>query len=475
MNTRRLLVPVASAAAVVAIAVGATVLTDGDSSRDADGARAALGSPTLPALVIGGGGAGDAAATALSAAEGTRKIGPPVGGGGTPSVTLKGELPTATDTPVPAYRLARRTVSRDEVAKLAAALGLTGDPQQQGAGWVVSDTSRSLFVEASPMLDWRLMAGEVCVSIIPGSSAGGSGSPDQPVAEPADGAAVTKGAPAPADDPAAGGPALTPVPVGCAGGVVSSGSVSSGVACAPPDAQTLVACPTPEAKPAASEATARAAALELLRKVGLTLDEGDLRVDEGFDGVRRVWLSRRVGGLRVEGTVSEVAVGPDGKVVSAYGQLVEPVAVGAYPMLPPQELAQQLANSRMVAMICEQKPGVEGCAPPPPIVVTGASVGLSVVYPMDYEKGEAYLLPSWLFTIEGDPQPSAVVAVPKQFLTQAEIPTPNDGTIEPMPLPATGGGVDPAPATDTPATVDPAATTGPAAEPTTGSEPAPSN
>jgi len=215
----------------------------------------------------------------------------------------------------------------------------------------------------------------------------------------------------------------------------------SSVACAPPDAKTLVACPSPERKPAASEEAARAAALTLLEQLEITgVEADDVRIDGGFNGLRHVSVRRRVEGLPAEGFGFEIDVDATGRVVSASGQLAEPTLAGNYPVVPARELAQTLASQRMTTMICLTKPGVEGCAPPPPIVVTGARTGLSLAYPVDYDKGEAFLLPAWLFTIEGDPRPTAVVAVPSKYRADPGPGAVTDtGTIEPAPMPPIDG------------------------------------
>lgn len=446
MANRRLLVPAATAVAVVVIATGAGVVA----SRHNDGrssARAQVGSPMLPPLSIGAG-SGVTAGLALGAPEGTRKLGAPVSAGGIPTVTIKGELPAAANALVPAYRFVRRQLVRDDIAKLADALGLPGKLQQQGAGWFVADNGRVLSVNPDPTLDWQLMPGEMtCGGGTTGSSGSGvvpgaTGAPDIDIATPAGG--VEAPAPGTATKPATEPNELNseptqvaPPPVG--GDCALSTTVSSGVACAAPEgAETLVACPTPTAKPVASEDVARAAALALLKKVGVTAEAADVRVDEGYDGVRHVSVRRRVEGLPVEGMTAQIGVDASGAVVTASGQLAEPVLAGKYPMLPPTELAQHIADTRVRMMMCLQKPGVEGCAPPPPIVVTGASIGLSLAFPADYDKGDAYLLPAWLFTIEGDPQPSAVVAVPSQYRTDPVPPATEGGNgksggIKPMP------------------------------------------
>ena len=228
---------------------------------------------------------------------------------------------------------------------------------------------------------------------------------------------------------------------------------SSAVACAPPGAETLVACPTPNAKPVASEDAARTSALALVAKLGLPAQAADVHVDQGYDGVRHVSVQRRIEGRPVEGLATQIAVAVNGAVVSASGQLAEPVVAGEYPMVPAAEATKRIVQTRVRMMLCRQTPGVEGCAPPPPIVVTGASVGLSLVWPADYEKGEAYLLPAWFFTIEGEPTPAVVVAVPSRYRGEPDPPevvggggkiVPAPGPPATAPVPALPPGVAPA-------------------------------
>ncbi len=459
-SSRRILVPLGSAAAVLVIVAGAVFVTN----RGGDGDD--VGSPRLPALAINGG--GGVAAAEMSAATADQKMAAPAGGA--PTIQVKGQLPTATDMPVPAYRMERKTVTREDVVALGAKLGLKGEPQKQGGAWLLSDSGRVLSVDLSPLNDWRMMPGEIsCSSAGSTGSSGGAVDPGgvpapetvvdpaagdgrEPAADPAQPKpAVDPAQPKPApnnvvEDPADSGPA--PDAQDCS---VSSGVVDSGTACAAPeDAKTLVACEQPETKPAASDDVARKAALSLLGELGIDTKDAAVRVDPAYNGIRHVSVTRRLEGLLAIGWQSDVEVDVKGTVVSASGQLAKPVLAGKYPMLPPAELAPQLANTRVTTMMCVQKPGVEGCAPPPPLIVTGAEAGLSLTYPNDWEKGEAYLLPAWLYQIEGDSNLAAIVAVPQQFRGD-ELPSdPNDlvrkGVPEPMPLPA----VD-TPASDTPA------------------------
>jgi hypothetical protein len=460
-SSRRLLVPIASAASVLVIVAGAVFVARRDGGGDD------VGSPRLPALAINSGG-GSAAAMAAGTAD--SKIAAPAGGA--QKVEIKGQLPAATDALIPAYKLERRTLTRADVDALAAALGLKGSPQQQGAGWVLSDSGRVLSVDASPLLDWRMMPGEIsCVSAgssgsSVGSTGGGGGIAVDPgtvpapetVVDPAkDAPAATLVAPVPpvnatasapaavnppgpkalATKPVTEDPATTPNAPDCS---VSSGVVSSGTACAVPDgAKPLVACEAPETKPAASDAVAREAALSLLGQLDVDTKGAAVRIDPAYNGIRHVSVIRRIDGLLAVGWQSDVEVDVKGAIASASGALAKPVLAGKYPMLPPGEAAPQLANTRVMAMLCVQKPGVEGCAPPPPIVVTGAEAGLSLTYPNDWEKGDAYLLPAWLYDIQGDPNPAPVVAVPQQFRGDVVPNDPNDlvrkGVPEPAPLP----------------------------------------
>jgi hypothetical protein len=381
MDRRHIVIPALSAAAVVVIAVGAGIVaTDHGDSPPA--ARRHVGSPTLPALATDAGNRADTAAAAV-APERAGKIAAPAPGSGAQTVTIKNPLPAATDALVPAYRLARHEPSKDELLRLAKALGVSGTPQAQGSGWLLGDHDSYVSIDPTPTLDWRFQPGDIaCAEGIGAASSGvgatvaGGGSavseiaPDKPLSdEPAPNKPSSYQPP-----PASDGAAVAPAPGPCAGG-----TVSSGVACAAPDgAETLVACPTPEAKPVATEDAARAA---VLSKLGVHADAGDARVDEGYDGVRHVSVSRSVAGRAVVGMTFEIGVDAAGTVVAASGQLAEPVLAGEYPMLPPAELAQSLANTRVRMMMCVQQPGVDGCAPPPPIVVTGASVGLSLTMP----------------------------------------------------------------------------------------------
>lgn len=72
-------------------------------------------------------------------------------------------------------------------------------------------------------------------------------------------------------------------------------------------------------------------------------------------------------------------------------------------------------------MPCRVVVGVQGCAPTPDQVVTGATLGLTQAYTTD--RG-ILLVPAWLFQVRGESTPVAVGAVQQAFLGQPKPPSP---------------------------------------------------
>ena len=158
--------------------------------------------------------------------------------------------------------------------RIAAALGLRGEPTAQGDGFVVNDDSGQLIVTPR---DWSYSSG--------------------------------------------------------AGGSVSSSGVAT--AC-PPDAPKCIpgpGVPTPT-RPAdlPSEDAAKTAAIGLLQRVGMDMTSAAVDADDGVSQ----WFVRvdpKVDGLATEGFGASVVVGEKGAIVSASGVLGAVAAADEYPLV----------------------------------------------------------------------------------------------------------------------------------------------
>ncbi|MFD7511696.1 hypothetical protein ACFV5N_20495 [Streptomyces sp. NPDC059853] len=107
----------------------------------------------------------------------------------------------------------------------------------------------------------------------------------------------------------------------------------------PDEAVSSDGAPAEPAEPALSEEEALAAAAGLVEALGLA--DAPVESVEFGDGNRTLVFPREVDGLRAYGLETEIAVGPEGSVVTASGALSDPEVVGEQDMLGAQELLDQ--------------------------------------------------------------------------------------------------------------------------------------
>lgn len=197
-----------------------------------------------------------------------------------------------------AYRLAADSVGEDSIRRLAAALGLSGDPvAQDGGGLLVQDGERVLNVYPQAGGSWSYSPSSTSAGVISSGVATATASP---------------ACPANAD---------CGVPV-------------------PPD--TIVEPPPPE-RPAdlPSQDEARAQALDVLGSAGIDVDGADVHVDDGFTQWS-VRVDPVVDGVPTSGFTSYVAVGPHGDIEFANGYLARPVAADEYPIIGTKDAIDRL-------------------------------------------------------------------------------------------------------------------------------------
>jgi hypothetical protein len=418
---RRSVTPAVTAAAVLALLAGgaAVRLRGGDSAGPAGGSR------RLPPLMLPAR-AGEAdASVALGAPNGISK------GAGSGKYVLKGTLPATPSGDVQAYRLPWRAATKDQAARVAAALHMAGTPTRMPGGWSVVADGRTLHVTDGPGTPWSMYAGDATCAV---DSKPGVAEPAPPAPDPDHPTPPVKSAPVvvPAEpEPATispdrpgrtrGGqpeliPALPPACGGGAGGVVSSGSAGASATSKPPQ-------PTTDA--------AATVARELLAALGTGRD-AVLTMTDGWVG-RTVVATHTIDGLTGSGWQTYVTVDAQRRVIGGSGFLGEPVKAGAFPVISARAAFDALPPMPAILMCARFRPG-PGCGPVQDVVVTGASVGLLLVPSYD-ARSDSYLLPAWIFAVAGDLPGIPVVAVPEQFL--APEPTPGKPAVP-------TGGVPPA-------------------------------
>ncbi|MFI1064045.1 hypothetical protein ACH4TC_19410 [Streptomyces spororaveus] len=385
----------------------------------------AVGSIAAAVLLAGGGGAywastayGDGASghrAGERAASAPRDAGDPSGPGiapGEPDPSGGGvvyradvKLPDAPATTAPTYALSGEVTSA-EVARLAAALGLPGEPRLSGDVWLA------------------------------GEAADGSG-PRLTVARTAPGTWNFARFQAPGNGSGSG-----------AGDDCVRGKDTCGPATLPKDAGGAGAGGgTPAGKPVSEEA-AKAAAAPVLAAAGLEGASSDARLTQG--SVRVVAADPVVGGLPTQGWSTKVSVGSDGAVVAGNGELKAPVRAAEQPVVGAVEALARL-NAKSGGR--EGNPEPSGCAsavpltadtpaaatdtlpcnpeprpmkPPRTETVKGAVLGLVP----GAVNGAQGLVPAWLFEVAGQGGgPGHTVAQPAA--AQESTPGPKDGRTVP--------------------------------------------
>jgi hypothetical protein len=400
MITRsKVVAPVATVVAVVAVAVTASLVQGGGGSHK----------PRVLRL-----------ADSSSSTAATKDAAPTSSGG---DYRLVGDLPQGTPADAPAWALPGGPGPAAPVARLADALKV-GTPQRAGDGW----TAGGLRVTGEPGRAWYYYPcgpdtavssdGPVACAVDSGSGSSGSGtvSSGTVVAEPAPatspGSAPGNSPGTPPDKPAANDPAASPPP------------------------------PAPPQKTPSQDAV-RAAAIPVLEAVGL--QDATVKVNVYAGGGSAV-VDPAVGDRETFGWTTRVDVDQNGKLVGASGWLASPERADNYPLITARQAFDALPIApRMLA--CPVTPE-GGCAAPEPAQITGAHLGLTVA---QLASGGQVLVPAWLFDVKGSEDPVAGVAVEPKYLGSGD--GPGD---QPTTDPATGKPtqVDPAPPSRSPLAFD---------------------
>jgi hypothetical protein len=380
---------VAAAVTVALVVGGVLVARSGDRRAPA----------TLPPLDLSGGQAtGDAGAAAEPARAGGGAPGRPYDTGDTPTplpqveYRVRGSLPDLPDR-AQAWRVGR-DAGGGRVAALAAALGLRGQPKTEPSGWTVRDGDRVLRVNRVAGLPWSYGAA-VAVGCPGGLSTRGGAeclSPDAPVSSPAQ------------------PPTSLPRPVRPV----------------PPVKPVQPLKPLPRPADAPSEAEAERVARDLAARAGLPLDGASVKVVDAY-AARLVTISPAVGGMPTHGFAWTVTVGPKGSVRFASGWLATPEPADTYPLIGVAEGVERLERQSPFGppilrpdIVVEGAAG--GSAPRRQVVtVTGVRLGLQLAPALP--KGgrpveEAFLLPAYLFQVEGGwTDVRSVVAIQDRYLS----------------------------------------------------------
>jgi hypothetical protein len=336
------------------------------------------------------------------------------------SFELAGPLPSGPDE-ARAHSLPKDAAEEAAVRRLADALGVKDAPRRVEHAWQAG-TLRVEDVAGNP---WSMYAG--C-------------GPDQPVSSDGGVSICSSGG-------VSSGSGWAPAPGAVSGGAADSGSSSAGstpntTTVAPPPAPEPAPSPCPDnarcAKPPlttpvlppppsiaeADVEQARRAALTVLDRLGLS----DAVVSANGAGERVfVQADPRVDGLRTWGYATGLEIDAEGVVVGGNGFLGRPSRAASYPLISAKDAFEDLPEQPRVLIACA--PNAD-CPEPTPAKVTGAELGLQLTALADEE---AALLPAWLFTVEGWPQPLAQPAIEPRFL-QLPKPEPVDpGLIDPVP------------------------------------------
>jgi hypothetical protein len=349
---------------------------------------------------------------------------------------LQGELPDGPDK-APVWNVTGRA-DEGAVRTLATALEVNAAPQTTPRGLVMIDGDRTLMIADVAGMPWNYYrstqgsgwAEQACPTLLPSEA---PSAPDVAVSCAVGGAGISgsavasPGIPAPDVNP---GPAIAPGEPAPGVGVPD---VIDPVLIDPPLDQPLfdpkVIHPAPEPPDGPSEAEARAAALPLLKALGL--DSADVRI-ERWPGTTSVVVDPRVGGLPTVGFTTWLSYDANLELVNASGWLGTVQKAATYPAITAAQAFDQLTSGPVPAMgiACRD---ANYCPEPAPSIITGARFGLMLDYvAREGIADQAVLVPAWLFTIADLDYPRGVVAVQPQFL-QPPTSTPVWETTSGMP------------------------------------------
>jgi hypothetical protein len=459
------IVPVALAGVLVLGACGSDEPTadDGDSvpSADDDGRLA----PTPVRTAGGGGNGGGAAVAAAESADGRMATDMMMPYRITNFVLADGLPALPTNDTGFVFQMGQE-VTAEQVAALAAQLGVTGEPVRTDDGYSVSwrvgpedGTAPSVWVYQDAMLSWSYNSAWATDPGYVGCAVAGSvGADGEAVAEEM----VAEEAVAPDDGTVADEPVVE---------TIDPAVDVPADTCAEPEPPTGV--------PTAEEAQAKAT--ELITALGLdpaafTFDTPYADEWSAFAGA-----TEQINGFAT-GRRVDVGFGAEGAIQYAGGQLATPQQMGPYPLIGIDEALERLndtsgfygggygmldmarstvggdvaVSSEIAAVPVESgeaAPPVDvtidpmpvETLPPEEVTVTLTDVEADIWWAWDVD-GSAYLLPAYRF-IGDDGGWYTVPAVTDEYLVQVEpdeVPVP-----EPMPVPETTMPVDPVPVPET--------------------------
>jgi hypothetical protein len=295
------------------------------------------------------------------------------------------------------YRLGSEPAS-GAIERLAAALEVHGSVRRDSGGWVAREGNRLVRVQRTEGLPWFLSTFNGPCMVVPGSA---------PNSAPAGEALPPVAPPGPTDCPeTAGGSSVgSGVAVACA----ASPAGAPPQPCPPP--------PVPQPPPdLPTQDDALAMGMQTLGRAGLGVSRPTITSQVT---TWRIDASPLIGDRPTSGFAWTATIGPKGAVEAASGFLAEPEAADTYPLVGTTKGLERLKASTPVPML-----GMPQCAPEadctiPPLVrtVTGVRQGLL----LGHVGADPYLVPAYLFELEGRPPPVAPVpAVEDRWLQAPE-------------------------------------------------------
>jgi hypothetical protein len=408
-----------------------------------------------------------------------------------------------------AWRLAPK-VTEGRVAALARALGFKAEPTATESGWRVFEGGKLLQVSHEFGAPWTYVANLTvnCAGIgrgAPDAAVSSDGVVDCPVPAPAvpikpappcpPRAVCAQPRPGTGPQPATpgsrgGAPDATPGSAsgsdrGSAGGSLSGsagnaasgtdpsggGSTGTGKPVPPSAGQPVddlcrlnraIACrwlpPRPADLPSRQEA--ERLARDWFAKVGVRLDGSTVRVVQQWSRWA-VTASPEVEGRPTIGFAAEVWIGAKGRVVHGSGWLSEPEAGANYPLIGVKEALDRLQNRRQwlarsltpdtPARDVQRCANLKGAAHCQDVIkrITAVRLGLqqTAVLAAGGRAGrDAWLVPAYLFEINGDPnQVESVIAVADRYMKVPQVqPQPAPARPVPTPPPTHNPDIEPA-------------------------------
>ena len=300
------------------------------------------------------------------------------------------------------------------------ALGVDGTVQRTESGWRVVDGDDRVEVTDVPGLPWSFW--HELAEPEGAASSGSAGSVESTVVDP-DGSVSS-----PPDEPVTDEPGdVRPAPE-----------------------------PAPEPERPAdlpSAAEARDLALAVIRAAGVDVEGAAVRVDDGFT----VWMVTAdpvLGGLPTLGYGTTVSVGSQGRIEWANGWLADADGGDEYPLIGTDAALDRLQEQAGPQIMLDDATGAEpavdaggsetmiapadcppdaDCPAPEPVVVQVTGVRLGLLFMPFYEGDEAWLVPAYLFELDGgDGGELPIVGVADEFV----VPPPTVETLPAEDVPA---------------------------------------